>query len=219
MEVIVKYNGDIKRLEQELGVQVENLEYNYAIITLKPEQLKSLYNYTEIEYIEFPKTVSFNLEQELRSVCLPTLENSTYNLTGRGTIVGIIDSGIDYNHSDFKNEDGSSRILFIWDQTGEGTPPAGFKSGVEFVPDEVIDGENDVSQMIGMPEISGPNFDTTGHGTAVAGIACRKWKSKRRSTKRSCKRRKYYCSKTWQKRSGIVCKNDPNYESIKICNK
>ena len=34
-EVIVRYNGDIKNLEDTLGVQVEDLGYNYAIITLK----------------------------------------------------------------------------------------------------------------------------------------------------------------------------------------
>ena len=81
VEVIVKYNGDIKKLEAELGVQVELLDFNYAIITLRPERVSELYAHTEIEYIELPKTVAFNLEQELSSVCLPTLENSLYDLT------------------------------------------------------------------------------------------------------------------------------------------
>ena len=80
-EVIVKYNGNIKRLEQELNVEVEILEFNYAIITLKPEQLNELYNYTEIEYIELPKTVAFNVAQEQGSICLPTLANSVYDLS------------------------------------------------------------------------------------------------------------------------------------------
>jgi len=129
MEVIVKYNGNIKKLEEELGVEIEILGYNYAIITLIQTQLESLYNYTEIEYVELPKTVFFNLEQELGSICMPT---HTYNLTGNGTIVAIIDSGIDYTHPDFRNEDGSSRILYLWDQSGTGTPPSGFKSGTEY---------------------------------------------------------------------------------------
>lgn len=127
IEVIVRYHGDIKKLEQELGAQVEILEFNYAIITLRPEQVELLYDFTEIEYIELPKTVTFSLEQERGSVCLLTLQKSPYNVTGRNTIVAIIDSGLDYTHPDFINEDGTSRILFIWDQTGTGTPPAGFK--------------------------------------------------------------------------------------------
>ncbi len=48
-------------------------------------------------------------------------------LTGNGVIVGIVSTGIDYNHKDFKNTDGTTRFLYIWDQTRAGgglTPPA-----------------------------------------------------------------------------------------------
>ena len=38
-------------------------------------------------------------------------------LTGEGILVGIVDSGVDYFHPDFRNEDGSSRILRLWDQS------------------------------------------------------------------------------------------------------
>lgn len=49
-EVIVKYNGDITFLEQELGVSVELLGYNYAIITADtPQKVDNLLNYTQIE--------------------------------------------------------------------------------------------------------------------------------------------------------------------------
>lgn len=39
------------------------------------------------------------------------------NLTGRGVLVAVIDSGIDYAHPDFRNPDGTTRILCLWDQT------------------------------------------------------------------------------------------------------
>jgi len=42
------------------------------------------------------------------------------SLTGKGVLVGFIDAGIDYTHSDFIDENGNSRILYIWDQN----PPA-----------------------------------------------------------------------------------------------
>ena len=54
-EVIVKYSGNIQRLEDELGVLVEVLDADYAIITLFREQIDLLYNLREVEYIEIPK--------------------------------------------------------------------------------------------------------------------------------------------------------------------
>ena len=43
--------------------------------------------------------------------------SSGRNLSGTGVIVAVIDSGIDYTHPDFRNADGTTRILNLWDQT------------------------------------------------------------------------------------------------------
>ena len=51
--------------------------------------------------------------------------------------MAIIDSGIDYNHNDFRNDDGSSRIYRLWDQTVEGNPPEGFIIGTEYTNEEI----------------------------------------------------------------------------------
>lgn len=54
-EVIVKYNGDISEIEKDLGVLVEKLGYNYAIIiTDSAEKIDLLLNYPQIEYLEKP---------------------------------------------------------------------------------------------------------------------------------------------------------------------
>lgn len=39
------------------------------------------------------------------------------SFTGKGVIIGYVDSGLDFNHADFKNADGSTRVLYYWDQT------------------------------------------------------------------------------------------------------
>ncbi|MDU6481717.1 MAG: hypothetical protein E6538_06960, partial [Paeniclostridium sordellii] len=52
-EVIVKYNSDIKLIEDKLDALVDVLSDSYAIITLKnKEDISKLKNFPEIEYIE-----------------------------------------------------------------------------------------------------------------------------------------------------------------------
>ncbi|MBK7470171.1 MAG: hypothetical protein IPI73_05580 [Betaproteobacteria bacterium] len=55
-------------------------------------------------------------------------------LTGKGVIVGVVDDGIDFRHRDFRNLDGTTRLLALWDQRDAGTsgqPPAGQAYGGE----------------------------------------------------------------------------------------
>ena len=56
----------------------------------------------------------------------------------RQVIVAVIDTGIDYTDEVFRDSEGNSRILAIWDQTIQsGTPPRGFYYGTEFTRDEI----------------------------------------------------------------------------------
>lgn len=88
-------------------------------------------------------------------------------LTGRGVIIGFVDTGIDYRNPAFRYSDGSSKIYRIWDQTIQtGEPPAGFDYGSEYTKeqiDEALRAEDPLSLV--------PSVDEDGHGTAVAGLA------------------------------------------------
>jgi minor extracellular serine protease Vpr len=166
IEVIVKYNGDIRRVASETGAVAEILNSNYAIFTIPLGNLPALYGYSEVEFIELPKNVTYILRQSLNSACItPVQSRAGLGLTGRGVIVGIIDSGIDYTHPDFRNADGSSRILYIWDQSADGSPPEGFRSGTEYDNSQIND-----ALMNAQPFSVVPSIDRAGHGTAVAGI-------------------------------------------------
>lgn len=88
-------------------------------------------------------------------------------LQGNGVIIGFVDTGIRYNLEAFKNEDGSSRILSIWDQTIQtGEPPEGFLYGTEYTRQEI-----DRALQSDRPLSIVPSTDENGHGTAMASAA------------------------------------------------
>ena len=168
-EVIVKYNGSLAGVEAQLDAEVEILNANYAIITLPHEQLRALYGFPQVEYIELPKRLSLVLSEALRQSCVPPVHDprGSFALTGAGALVAVIDSGIDYRHPDFRHADGTTRILAYWDQTSPaGAPPPGFRGGTEFT-------EADINAALAgeLPPGEAPQDDFIGHGTAVAGAA------------------------------------------------
>jgi minor extracellular serine protease Vpr len=168
-ELIVKYNGDIERVASSVNATVEILNSSFAIMTIDVGDIPSLYDFNEIEFLELPKTLTFQLYNNISSACISRVQGQRFRLRGRGTIVGIIDSGIDYTHPDFINDDGTTRIMYIWDQLGSseaGSPPQGFLHGVEYTAGQI----NEALQSAD-PFSVVPFTDTIGHGTAVAGIA------------------------------------------------
>lgn len=166
-EVIVKFNGDILKVGEEIGAEVELLNVNYAIITLTLDKIPLLLNYTEVEHIEAPKILALNIHKELAKSCITNVQSSyQFNLSGEGVLIAVLDSGIDYTHPDFINEDGTSRILYMWDQTIPGNSPVGFNHGSEYTNEQLNQALKNTN-----PYSIVPQTDTLGHGTAVAGIA------------------------------------------------
>ncbi len=95
------------------------------------------------------------------------VQREPLGLTGRGVVVCIIDTGIDYTNPIFRNPDGTSRILAIWDQTIQsGTPPEGFEYGTEYTREEI-----DRALQSEDPFAVVPSRDEVGHGTSMAAVA------------------------------------------------
>lgn len=92
------------------------------------------------------------------------------SLTGEGTVIVVIDTGIDYTNPVFQNPDGSTRILAIWDQTLESgqypqwNHPAGIPYGIEFT-------REDINRALRGEIEPLPTRDENGHGTAMASVA------------------------------------------------
>ncbi len=88
------------------------------------------------------------------------------DLLGQGTLVGVIDTGIDFENPLFINADNTSRIRGIWDQTIQtGKPPEDIIYGSEYT-------KEDLDRALQNPNPSSivPTIDENGHGTFLAGI-------------------------------------------------
>lgn len=175
---------DFELTEELLDMDTTNLDYCYrqidrglGLVFTRRNQLGpiGLLNYS---YQRLPNL--FGLQElvtesvgtafdptPLISSGIQDVQGEPLNLTGKGTIIAFIDTGIDYTNPVFRNPDGSSRILAIWDQTiQEGSPPSGFEYGTEYNRESInraLQNENPFSIV--------PSRDENGHGTAVASVA------------------------------------------------
>lgn len=157
-EVIVKYHGSLDILTQ-WGIAVEELIAGYAILTVPESEMERLSDQEQIEYVEKPKRLFFSDVSGNTASCYAPGSQIFGELTGKKVLVAIIDSGISYYNRDFRWPDGTTRIRGLWDQV----------LGREYTQEEInaalMAGSRQAAEQIV------PSIDTSGHGTAVAGIA------------------------------------------------
>ena len=158
-QVILRYVGGEEQIRRVTkGVTAVTGGFGVAVVT--EAQLKELAELPEVVYIEKPSVLSYEVANGISASCINPLYQAPYNLTGKNVFVGIIDSGIDIFHPDFRNEDGTTRVRAYWDQSA--TTAEGEGRGVVY----------DEAALNGFLENNNAPFrDLSGHGTHVAGIA------------------------------------------------
>ena len=123
--------------------------------------------------MEKPKRLFFAVNQGKSASCMTSVQSQFsplgMPLTGKGILVACVDSGIDYSHPDFRNQDGRTRILKLWDQSIQGNPPKGYVIGTEYTREQInaaleADTREEREKLL-------PSRDLSGHGTGVMGIA------------------------------------------------
>lgn len=184
-EVILRYTGSLDNVRKELNISIEELLGGYAVARIPQFLISYLSEYPEIDYIEKPKALIISDMNGVAPSCVSRVRLPDYDLTGRGTLVACLDSGVDIYHPDFQNDDNTTRIERLWDQTTPGNPPSGFYTGSEYTAEDInaaifaklqtIDKIPDgIGENVSASILSGrdmvPVYDSTGHGTAVLGI-------------------------------------------------
>ena len=144
------------------------LKYGFELLYIdqSEDRKKPLGDYP---YTMVPKCYTTLDMAAIQQAGIAAVQNLTgLELSGEGVLVGIIDTGINYLDPIFRNLDGSTRIRRIWDQEEQsGTAPREIGYGSEYTREQInlaIQSEN--------PKETVPSFDTDGHGTFVASVAC-----------------------------------------------
>lgn len=157
-DLIIKYSGSLDAA-REISESVTELLNNYAVVRIREDRIEALSSLPEVEFVEKPKSLYFQVDVGRQVSCIDAVQEAPYDLTGRGVLVGIVDSGIDLANPDFRNEDGTTRVAALWDQADR-----------EYTAKEINDFLN--AEGTGQPAVQQPlSADSSGHGTAVAGIA------------------------------------------------
>ena len=172
----VLYSGDISTALTQRGIN-EFMILNERLVVVYTDE-----NFNESIFNNIPEITWWQISTEMSSLIqigegveggetvtsasgVDYIYNNPYiTVNGEGVLIAIIDSGIDYLHPDFINDDNTSKIIGIWDQQGDSNPPpSGAIFGSEFT-------REDINKAI---EENNPNLtkDNIGTGTIAAGIA------------------------------------------------
>ena len=122
-KLILFYNGSLEEIKEMISFSFIPLLGNFAILFIKEKDIPSFLTFPQVLYVELSRPIYENALTGIDASCFPDYNivtgrnvNAT-TLTGKGTAIAVLDSGVDYRHPDFRNMDGSTRILAYWDQS------------------------------------------------------------------------------------------------------
>lgn len=172
-DFISTYSALPEQLSAMTGIEcIDFVSRQFAVLHIPMNDLESPMNFSYYTYSAIPKLYSLlDTDSMEASGILPASRIPAFGNQGQGVLIGFVDTGIDYQNPLFRKEDGSSRILGIWDQTletGAPDPVNGFQAlyGTQYSKEEI-------DQALAAPDPLAlvPSADENGHGTFLASVA------------------------------------------------
>lgn len=168
LDLIFEYRTEIEEGGEKFsGYCVEIVDDLYAIAHISAEDLPP-YSVSAYGFRTIPSLFSLQDTGSMAVSGILRAQNQPLpDLRGQGILIGFIDTGIDYTHQAFRDPDGNTRILSIWDQTIQSeNPPEGLLYGTEYTGEQINEALRTAD-----PFALVPTRDEDGHGTFTAGIA------------------------------------------------
>lgn len=164
VRVRLELDAQARQALEDLGIKTYGKMAGYASAIVPFDRLsevEAIDGVRRMQAVRVPKLELDISKVETGSTAMVT----TYGASGQGVIYGSIDSGVDWNHQDFRKADGTTRIKYLWNQDDScvGTPPpAPFDFGCLYTEAQIN------TALTGGPTITAPDAD--GHGTHTTGV-------------------------------------------------
>lgn len=145
------------------GFHIRSYHGSFATADVPLSRIDKLARLSCVKSMRETSQCQLQLDQSMPEIGMNYVRSmaSGTGYTGTGVIIGIIDTGIDWTHEDFIDDNGKTRILYIWDKTLD-----------EYGGTRHIYSQSQIQQAIDQKDYSSVGGkDMYGHGTHVAGIA------------------------------------------------
>lgn len=169
VDFITRFDGNVENLIKNSNTECFQIIGNSFAVVYYPVSEINVYRQRAMDFSSIPQLYGLlDVASAESSGVGRVRRQNELGLLGQGVLVGFVDTGIDYTHPAFRYEDGSSKIVAIWDQTQEnGAKPAGFGYGTEY-DKELLNQALISGNPLGIVDTT----DVEGHGTFLAGVAC-----------------------------------------------
>lgn len=166
-DFFISYYTNESILEKYKDAAVQIMSLIFAIVHVPVQQITDK-TILQMGYSAIPTLSGIVSLSSIEASGIPRIRKlPKLNLRGKGVLIGIVDTGIDYTNPVFINADNTTKIISIWDQS---IPGENYSSntyyGTAYTREQI-----NQALLSDNPYDIVPSRDEIGHGTMLAGIA------------------------------------------------